>query len=340
VLSKSIPGLVLILILITGINAVEAKTVGTLEGLMKPQFLYVDTDRFYVIEKFSIFIYKLDDCTLIKKFGRMGEGPREFKGFVRLTIAKDHLFINCAGKVSFYSKDGEFINEERPSTVTWNFKPLGGDRFVGFGQAQQDKVSYRTLNLLDKDLKKIKEMSRYKYPGQRGEKINIVTVFHPTVFYTGSNRVYVRSDEDGVIDCFDSSGKRLPPITPKIEKVKFTKNDEQRLTTFFSTDHRFKARWEAYKWQVVFPDYYPLIKTFLLADGKLYVFTYKQFEPRVFECLILDGDGKLLRKSKAPILTNSAFEQDEFAYDIKNGKFYQAVENQEDETIQLHVTDL
>ncbi|MCP5105464.1 MAG: hypothetical protein GY950_18905, partial [bacterium] len=50
-----------------------------LPELMKPEHpLYFDKTQMYVIEGTSIYIYSLTDFKLVKKFGKQGEGPKEF----------------------------------------------------------------------------------------------------------------------------------------------------------------------------------------------------------------------------------------------------------------------
>jgi hypothetical protein len=311
-----------------------------LPDLLKPQKIYVDSDRFYVVENLSIFIYSLSDFKLIKKFGKKGEGPREFKRFSVITITPDKLFINSGGKVSYYSKEGEFLSEKRATGVYWIFKPVeNGKRFVGYGTASEDNVRYRTVNLFDGNLKKVKELTRNRTPIQQSGRIDPIATMRGRNYFTSADRVYVESFEDGIIKCFDTNGQLIHSINPGIEQIKVTKEDEAEMRAALASHPSYKEAYEALKSRVFFPEYYPRIKTYQLVDNKLYVITYKKLEKsRHYECLVLDAAGKLLNRGEVHIQVSTAVE--EFPYTIKNGKFYQLVENEDDEEIELHITSI
>jgi hypothetical protein len=50
-----------------------------LPDLLDPAAIHVDGNRMYITEHATIYIYSTKDYHLIKKFGRRGEGPKEFK---------------------------------------------------------------------------------------------------------------------------------------------------------------------------------------------------------------------------------------------------------------------
>ncbi len=56
-----------------------AKKVVTLSGILAPSDIKIDEERIYITQHEEIYIYSLKDYRLIKKFGRKGEGPGEFK---------------------------------------------------------------------------------------------------------------------------------------------------------------------------------------------------------------------------------------------------------------------
>ena len=68
--------LILFVILLTFVLYSEKIT--TIPELMGPQFLAVDDSRFYVSEGATVSIFDLKDFHLIKKFGKEGNGPKEF----------------------------------------------------------------------------------------------------------------------------------------------------------------------------------------------------------------------------------------------------------------------
>lgn len=65
-----------------------------LPELNKPDFLRIQGERLYLAEGAVIFIYDLKKGTLVKTFGREGEGPKEFKGEIHLIdVTPDYLQI-------------------------------------------------------------------------------------------------------------------------------------------------------------------------------------------------------------------------------------------------------
>jgi hypothetical protein len=66
----------MVLLLIT---AAHGKKIAQLVELSRPQLMEVENDKLFVTEGVNIYIYSLKNFSLIKKFGKDGEGPREFK---------------------------------------------------------------------------------------------------------------------------------------------------------------------------------------------------------------------------------------------------------------------
>ena len=81
-------GLILILVLTCRLMGAET-TVTPLPDINKPGFVYLDKKQMYVTEDTSIYIYSLNDLKLIKKFGKRGEGPQEFKTYPKITFTRD-----------------------------------------------------------------------------------------------------------------------------------------------------------------------------------------------------------------------------------------------------------
>jgi hypothetical protein len=69
-------GLTMFLFLFT--NLVFASKIATFPDLLKPGRFVVDGKQIFITEGITIRIYSLEDFSLQKKFGKMGEGPREF----------------------------------------------------------------------------------------------------------------------------------------------------------------------------------------------------------------------------------------------------------------------
>lgn len=80
-----------------------------LPDIMNPNSIVIDNQQIYIVQEVNVFIYSLKDFSLINKFGKAGEGPREFKKVpqpwipsISLYLAGDKLMINSVGKITFF----------------------------------------------------------------------------------------------------------------------------------------------------------------------------------------------------------------------------------------------
>jgi len=91
-----------------------AKKVATLPELNNPFGLYIDVDRIFITEGVTTYIYSSKDYSLIKKFGKEGEGPGEIlfrrrggSTEIELTIEKGHLNCRKCNKISVFYEGRE-----------------------------------------------------------------------------------------------------------------------------------------------------------------------------------------------------------------------------------------
>ena len=90
----------------------------TIKGVVKPDMMIVKNSKLYILEKTTILIYSLKDFSLISKFGREGEGPKEFMARpfgppMSMSFVDDELVVNSTGKLSYFTGDGTFIKERK-----------------------------------------------------------------------------------------------------------------------------------------------------------------------------------------------------------------------------------
>jgi hypothetical protein len=318
-------------------SAAHAKKLAALPDLLEPLRLTIDTDRFYVTEDTSVYIYSMKDFKLVKKFGKSGEGPQEFNGNVPIQVVPraDDLMINSFGKISFYSKDGIYQRELKASSISIFFRPLG-KQFVGYGFIQDDKSAYITINFFDASLKMGNEIYRKKRFILQSRDINPIATSRGPLFYISGNKIFV-DGEDGVILCFDNTGKKVLSIDPKIEKRKVTEEDKERYRNFYKNNPRTREAYENLKHRIKFPDCFPPIQFYLVMDNTIYIVTYKK-EGENSECIVFDTQGKLLKRTMIPLLYGTAI--DPYPTDIKNGKLYQLIENGDEGEWELHVISI
>ncbi len=331
-LSKTGLVLILILLLLPGLSRAEKLT--SLPDVMRPDSVTVEKDRFYVTEGVNVYIYSLKDFKLLKKFGKMGEGPREFRGLLRIFTGPDHLVINSLGKISLFTKDGVYKSETRSVSLCWGIQPVQ-DYYIGYSRTMENEEMYNTVNIFDAKLNRGVELYRRTRQVQRSGAIDLVK--SPTSFVYILDKSIFLNGSDDKIHVYDLKGTKTHTIDPRIKKRSFTPKDEERYRNYFKNHPRFKAGYQRVKDRIKFPSHFPGIRFFAVTDGKLVVLTYRK-EKGNTQCLVLDPKGKLIKKTWLPYRFSN--ELDPYPFHFSGGKFYQLIENEEEEEWEIHVTSL
>lgn len=330
---KRIIFILVLLLLVSFTFAGNAVRVVPLPDLVNPRKIAVDDNRLYIAEKIPVYIYSLKDFKLIKKFGKEGEGPREFKSRItRLEIQPGYIFINSAGKVSYFTKDGAFIKELRTAAPDLRLKPFG-DRFAGERMASENSTLYNVVGIYDSSLKKIAEVYKQEREVQVGGKGTKIFA-HPMPYYISGDKLLVVTGPDFVIDVLDKTGKKQYAVTYDYKKIKVTAEDKKRVMNHLETDPETKPYLEMLK-PIIFPGCFPAIRNYYVSGGKVYVLTYKE-ENGKSEWLVFDIKGKFLKRLFLPYKYMSPV--DEYPAAVKNETLYQLIENEDAEEWELHIT--
>ena len=103
----------------------QASRIVQLPDLENPTGIRVADGRVFIIEENSISIYSEENFRLIKKFGRRGEGPGEFKYPPFLIPQAGRLLILNFDRYFLYSLEGELLEENKmPLNYNYWFFPL------------------------------------------------------------------------------------------------------------------------------------------------------------------------------------------------------------------------
>jgi len=313
-----------------------------LEDINKPENIIIDQGQILITEFPQVYVYSLEDHSLIAKFGNEGEGPREFNMYVRIQYKPDepqYIVVGSHMKISYYTRKGEFVKEIRSDTSTTAnvYKPLG-DKYVAYGFKQQDKTNFVTVNLFDRNLKKIKEILSWEMPMQGGgQRIN------PTdndmaggEFRIFENRIYILLREKGTLHIFDQNGQKLNTISPEYEKVKFTSEDRKAVDHHFKTHPRWRQMYEQFLQVVDYPSHFPNTRGFTV-DEQIYVLTWVKKDGK-YQILMFDKEGKFIKSIYAPLEDMNAIEY--YPYWIHKGKIYQIVDNGDTEEWELRINKI
>jgi hypothetical protein len=310
-----------------------------LPELQKPENIIVDQNQILITEFPNVYIYSLKDFKLIKKFGKAGEGPREFFNYVRIQYdpsQPQHIVVGSHMKMSYFTRKGEFVKEVRSKTSSAAnvYKPVGKN-YAAYGIQQVDKTAYSTVNLHDKDLKKIKELVRWENIFQQGKPLNPTdTDLSGGQFRIYENKVFFLHREGGRIEIFDEDGAKLKTLNHKYERVPVTTKDREAIDEHFKTDPRFRQFYDIFKAQAKYPGHWPSTIDHVVADKRLYILTNKKSEGKS-RFVIFDLDGKLLKKVMVPL--KFANPRETYPYTIMYGKLFQLADNEDTEEWELHV---
>lgn len=313
---------------------VYARKIVLLPDIYEPSSIVVDNSQIYIVEGTTIYIYSSEDFTLKKKFGMKGEGPQEFKDDIRsIEVKPDYILVNSLNKVSFFTRDGDFLEEKINPTVLGGslFKPIG-NKFVGYSIERENKTFYVVYSIFDSKLKKTKELYKMKWMVQPGQKRKLFETFW---YGTYNKKIFIAREERFIIDMFNSKGEKIFSINQKYKKFKFTDFHKRKFLDFWKST--YPETYETRKRRTEFPKYFPAVKTCLLADKKIYVQTYKKKDEKA-EFFIFNIDGELINKIMIPLAKKNP--REDYPYTIKNGKLYQLVYDLDNYMWELHMTEV
>ncbi|UCH94731.1 MAG: hypothetical protein JSV88_31340 [Candidatus Aminicenantes bacterium] len=314
--------------------------------IYKPESITVDENCIYITQDVEVFIYSKKDVKLVKKFGKAGEGPREFKKIpapwipsITLYLKGDQLLINSLGKISLFSKDGEFISET-PTGTQARYIPVG-DKYIYMHFMFDDKVTYIAADLVDANLKNKIELCRFKFPAQTGKKRDPILMARMSSYFDryAYKDKFVFPTDNNNIRIFNSHGKEVTSFTPPYTKVPINGALKKTIDEFFSKDIRYKMPYLADKNSnlIALPEYMPIFKDYRLADNKIYILSNFKKDGK-FETFIYDFSGKLLKKTFIPLVESDMLTL--YPFYIKDSKIYQLVLGEDEEEFFLRITNI
>jgi len=328
----------LVFIIFLFASMVNGEEIIPLPDLMRPGQIYVHDNRVYIVDGIEILMYSAKDYHFQKKFGREGEGPKEFKDEVSKLFFTDKYFIvNSAGRVSYFTPAGEYIKEKNSKHPrAGNYLPVA-DSYVGLQVVGENNRLFKVVSIFDSEFNRVKELCRIEDDFRPGKEYR--TFIEPQLYEVYDDKIYVTFSKEFLVTVYNSAGERLFTVTRDCERVKVTDGHKKAVNFFFRTDEYYKKYYNRIKPLLTFPAYLPAIRYIFCSPGKLYVQTYGTVDGKA-ELFIYDLSGKFLKK------TFISFIEEEFNYNdmllpplhtIHRDKLYQLVEN-EDEEWELHVT--
>ncbi|MEN8154543.1 MAG: hypothetical protein ABFR75_11035 [Acidobacteriota bacterium] len=306
-------------------------------GLNKPIYMIVDNGQIFIADFPHMYIYSAEDFKLKKKFGKKGEGPQEFMGYILFEVTPDRLVLDSQGKHSYYTRKGEFIKEV-PFKTGGRYKVLGKN-YAAYGYYQEDRIFFMAVNVVDHNFKKIKEVYRYPdwYQEQGPKKgIHVIDYFR-TRCLTSGNRLVVRDMKDFKFYIYNENGEKVADISRDYEKLKVTERDKENYHNYIKIHPNFKQFYENQKGNIKFYKYFPPVRDFLLVKDRMYIFTYLKKEGKT-EFFIYDLNGKFLKRTFIEL--NHIDMIDCGPTWVDKGYLYQLAENEDEEEWELRITEI
>jgi hypothetical protein len=349
---KQLKGLILFLIFfLTFASQADAGKVVPLIQLAKPNSITVDKNHVYITDQGTISIYSLKDFKLEKAFGKKGEGPGEFKLLpqdkigLRIVVNNEYIMVNSMGRVSFFTKTGEFKDQFNLIEPVQFLKPLG-TKFVGFKRMRYDNILFIAINLYalkdtkPKGVRIEKEIWRKEHYGQKNHidclRLAMATKeesMRGALYQVYNNHVFVEGNNNE-IHVFDDAGNKQYTIRHEYERIKVPDSFKQKVMAFF--EKRYPKIYRMARHQGKFPEYFP-VRYFHVADNKIYVLTFKNRDNKS-EFYLLDVKGKFLKKIMV-LFAEAEFLQ-AYPYTINNGQLYQLQDNPDTGEWELHIHEV
>ncbi|MCK5004654.1 MAG: hypothetical protein KAS21_06175 [Candidatus Aminicenantes bacterium] len=317
-----------------------------LKDLERPDSITIHKDRVYITDQGSILIYNLKDLRFIKKFGKIGEGPGEFKISpidkigLRLSFDDNRMLVSSMSKLSWFFPDG-ILKEEKvvsQSVISQYFHSMGG-KLIGYTRETGKNTPRFQVNLYDPEEFKLIKTFHYMNSHLVNGKVDLLRLSlllrdvsrRGPIMLIRDNHIIVEGDNNQIVE-YDSTGQLLK----KIDTIPYSRVIVTAVSKKAVLDYLKKRMPGYYKSAVrngYFPEYFP-VRSIQINKNNILVQTFKM-ENGKSEFLVIDAKGKysgsLLLPFGEPEMLIS------YPFTIFNGNIYQLTENEESEEWQLSI---
>ncbi|MFH1975287.1 MAG: hypothetical protein ABIJ52_06960 [Pseudomonadota bacterium] len=326
----------------------QSERVIALPELERPTQIVVEGGRIYFADSRDVKVYDLRDGRLLRKIGRLGQGPGEFSIEPRrMSVLGDRLIVQDMRHADCFNLDGVSAGQiKHPGSMAFYPVLPVGRNVVGFPIIRDDEGSMLPSGrIYDSRLKLIRDFygalpalpSAPPPPGRAMKKSDELLIRDYGVYAVYGNRIYVADSRRGLsISVFDENGLLLSEINPPVDKVKVPKGFVDAVVK----EWKASKDWQTYYSYLnpVVPEYFPAFMDFKLDKGRLCFLTAAK-KNDLYEIIIMDLEGKILeRKFRFPLKPN--FEYPFYngnKYDIDGNKLIWFDYNDDKEIYELHI---
>lgn len=329
------------------VMAARSETVVPLPEVNQPDTVVVDANHVYVVDKYVISIYSLKDFTLVKKLGRRGEGPGEFRihpgGIITIDVRSEKMVITSNHRISFFDKSGKYLREI--NNITARALHPFGKGFVGNENVfDGDGIRFYTVNLYDPDIKIYRQLYRMKsfVQPESGQGWMLYQASFPSTVFCDGHLFVNGMTTEFVIHKFNAAGQQVKVIKMDLKRLEFTDQHQQTVLERYQTNPSTRPDFPWWKQNIHFPKFFPAILSLSSDRQRLYVRTYQTKEGKShFIILSPTGEkiktvflqiGRSFRKYPLPFSELASA-----PYTFHEGHLYQVLENDDTETVELHI---
>jgi len=337
---------ILVLLFLTSFGF--ADKVADLPAVLKPSVIITDGQSFFFSQDYSVYNYSLKTFKEVAKFVSKGQGPGEIaEDPPYLALYSDLILVYSDGKCLWYTKDGKLQRELKIPRENVEILPAK-DGYISsrFFPDEKEQHVYIKFFLLDSKFESKTQLYQTVYDvnvswGAQREagfkNFKMITYFVGVGYQ--DEKIFIGDSSKGFfIDVYDLNGKHLYTIQKddEVKKIEIDEDYKKKLLDEF----RVVAPnvWPYVKDNnYVFYKHFPQIRNFFVADGKIYVLTFKKENDR-YEMIVLDLKGKILKRLLLPFKGMRYYVRPGLrdTLTVKNGKVYELVENLDTEMYELH----
>ncbi len=233
-----------------------------------------DAGRIYTLDPKDIRVRVFGpDGTLVRVFGRAGQGPGEFSGPGGIIAAPDGSILVSDvlnGRISYFTREGVHLKDTLYGTYRIADLAIDGRSNLIATHVHTPSGDKQTWELIkfDRDLKPLMTVHAISVPFKPRVMNFILNRLFCAV--AGEDRLAWMVSNEYAVEVVDASGKTVMKVFKDHDPQKFTAKDREKI---------IKSRFPATvppQLELVFPDFFPAASGFMTDDkGRIYVRTYE-----------------------------------------------------------------
>ncbi len=265
------------------------------------------------------------DGSLVKAFGREGQGPGEFSGPGGIIAAPGGIIAApdgtiavsdvLNGRISYFTREGAHLKDTSFGTYRIGGLEIDGRRNLFATHIQSPSGDKQTWELVkfDPDMKPLLKIHSISIPFKPAGGVNML---YDRLFFAlaGDDRLAWMVSNDYAVIVVDASGKTVMKIIKERDQQRFSDKDRDKFIK-----SRFPGGVPS-QIKLQFPDYFPVASGFMTDEkGRIYVRTYDEDGRGGVAMDVFDPAGLYIARFFVP--------EDEDSAAIRNDKLYSIVKD-------------